>query len=204
MSPVTDDVDGLVRALVSLGDDLALDVDVVGEVLDRIDRRPSRHRRRRLLVAAAVLVVTSALVVAALPGSRQAVARWFGLDGVAVDVDPGLSLPEPELRLDAPGNGHTYVVDGRTIRVASVAGSLDLPLIRKVVTTTGEVAEVDVAGAPGLWFSAPHLVLYLAADGTVIEQAVAGSTLVFQDGGTVHRIEGFDDPDEAIEFATRP
>ena len=39
-----------------------------------------------MVVAAAVLVIL--VGVALIPDSRRAVARWFGLDGVTVEVDP--------------------------------------------------------------------------------------------------------------------
>lgn len=153
----------LIDRLESFGDALDFDdVDVSTEVLDRIGsrRRPRSPYRWFVAVAAAVVLMVTGVVVH--PDSRQAVARWFGFDGLVVEVDPDLESQALREGFDAPGPGESLVVevDGREILVSAVRGEWSDGLITKSVGSSNQIEEVDIGGLRGLWFSgAPHQVL---------------------------------------------
>jgi hypothetical protein len=191
--------------LVELADALDLDdADIVDEVLRRVHEPAvvrARPRRLILVAAALVTVVTGAVVH---QGSRGALARWFGLDGVRIERIDDLELPAGRPRIDLPGPGESevVVVDGRELLVSTIDGRID-GLIRKNVGPGSTIVEVDVDGRPGLWIGgAPHEVLYEDAGGAIAVERVAGRTLLWQDGDLLHRVEGFDDLDSALAFAT--
>ena len=84
-------------------------------------------------------------------------------------------------------------VDGRRIIVSAVRGELTEQLIVKTVGSSDQIEEVTVDGHPGLWFAgAPHHVMYDAPIGDVVVERVAADTLVWQDGDSLFRVEGFD------------
>jgi hypothetical protein len=191
--------------LAELGD--VLDVDdrnVVEVVLRRVQAprgRASRPRRLVVMATAAVVVVLAGALVH--PGSRDALARWFGLDGVRIvrtDVDPPQG--RPSIELPGPGGSEVVVVNGREILVSTIDGRVD-GLISKNVGPGTSIIEVAVDGRPGLWIDgAPHEVLYEAPGGSVVIERVAGNTLLWQDGDMLHRVEGFDHLHAALAFAT--
>lgn len=176
----------LEAALGSLGDELRLDeAGLVDDVIAALDTPASRRPARPWLAAAAVLlaVVTATLVV---PSSRRAVADWFGLDGVRIERRPDLSLPA--------GNPPGVVID-------EFDGSLDPELVTKTVGDGTTVRRVEVDGHPGLWIDgSPHELILRDAAGAVVSRRVAGNTLLWQDGTTIRRVEGFDSLDEALAF----
>lgn len=181
----------LEQRLGELGDRLRLDADgLVDDVLARLDvPAPSAGSTRPWLVAAAVLVavVAAALVV---PSSRQAIADWFGLDGVRIEQQPGLSVPAFD---DLPVG---VVVD-------EFDGSLDPQLLTKLLSEDTGIQRVEVEGLPGLWIDgAPHELVIRDASGEVVSRRFAGNTLLWQDGDTIRRVEGLGSLDEALEFAT--
>ena len=137
------------------------------------------------------------------PDSREAMARWLGLDGVEVDVDPELSVPAPTGSFDAPGPGasEVVVVDGREVLVSAIDGSFDEQLIRKTVTSADQVRQLQVMGHPALWIAGTaHEVMYESADGDVVVERVAADTLLWQDGAVLFRVEGFDTLADALAF----
>ena len=130
-------------------------------------------------------------------------ARWFGFDGLTVEVDPDATVPTMSAAFDAPGPGETVVVDvdGRRIVVSAVRGDLTGQLIVKTVGSSDQIEEVTVDGHPGLWFDGvPHHVMYDAPTGDVVVERVAADTLVWQDGDALLRVEGFDRLSDAIGF----
>lgn len=177
--------------LARLGEQLALDDDgLVDDVLGRLDTPAASGRSQRWLVAAAVLlvVVAAALIV---PSSRQAIADWFGLDGVRIEQEPDLTVPADAS--DQSPAGVTY---------DEFDGSLDLDVITKVLGDESAIRRVDVGGLPGLWIDgAPHELLMRDADGSTLTRRFAGNTLLWQDGDTVHRIEGAATLEEALAVA---
>ena len=196
----------LAARLAQLGDDLALDDDsrLPDRVLARLDEPAPRRSRTRVLIgiAAALLVVST--VVVAIPDARHAVARWFGLGGVDIRVEPDLSLPPRSPSFDAPGPGESrvVVVDGHEVLVSAVSGALDEILLRKSVGNSEQVRQLDVDGHVGLWVSGgSHEVMYFALDGAVLVERVAANTLLWQDGEVLYRVEGFADLPDALAFA---
>jgi hypothetical protein len=197
------DLDDLTERLRALGD--ALDFDDAGladAVLARIGTEPRRRAPLWLVVAAAALVVLA--VVALIPDSRRAVARWFGLDGVTVEVDPEVTGTAAPVSFDLPGPGESRVVevDGQPILVSTVSGELSPRMITKSVQSSNQVQEVEVDGAPGLWIAGPaHEIGYESPLGEPVFERMAGNTLLWQRGDLLTRVEGFDDLDAALAFA---
>jgi hypothetical protein len=197
------DLDDLTEQLRALGDALEFDdADLAQSVLGRIDAEPRSRARLWLVVAAAVLVI---LIGAALiPDSRRAVARWFGLDGVTVEVDPNVTGTAAPVSFDLPGPGESRVVDvdGRQILVSAVSGTLSPRMITKSVQSLNQVQEVDVDGAPGLWIAGPpHEIGYESQAGQPVFERMAGNTLLWQRGDVITRVEGFADLEAALAFA---
>lgn len=192
----------LIDRLECFGDALDFDdADVSSEVLDRIGSRRRPRSQHRWFVAAAVVLMVTGVVLH--PDSRHAVARWFGFDGLVVEVDP--DLPSQALRegFDAPGPGESLVVEvnGREILVSAVRGEWGDGLITKSVGSSDQIEEVDLGGLRGLWFSgAPHQVLYAMDDGEVVVDRVAANTLVWQDADVLYRVEGFANLPDALAF----
>ena len=197
------DVDDLTERLRALGDALDFDdAELAESVLGRIDTEPRRGTRLWLAVAAAVLVIL--VGVALIPDSRRAVARWFGLDGVTVEVDPEVTGTAAPVSFDLPGPGESRVVDvgGQQILVSTVSGELSARMITKSVQSSTQVHEVDVDGAPGLWIDGPpHEVGYESPPGPPVFERMAGNTLVWQRGDVITRVEGFADLEAALAFA---
>lgn len=177
------------------------ELDLVNGVLDRVDGASTSKRRPWLLVAAAVLVVL-VVTIAVTPGSRRTVAGWLGLDSVRVERVPVLDLPIEPTTFELPGPGETITVevDGHEILVSTIPARLDDVSLVKTVDFDTEVEKVTVNGHRGLWLSGrAHLVAYDAETGR--EVAVAGNTLLWEEDEVLHRVEGFETLDGAIEFA---
>jgi len=194
----------LIDRLERLGDTLDVDIDVSDVVLDRIATPRRSRSQHRWLVAAAVALMMAGVVLH--PDSRHAVARWFGFDGLVVEVDPDLSTPAtrpPAEGFDAPGPGESQVVvvDGREILVSAVRGAWSDALVTKSVGSSDQIEEVDVNGLPGLWISGtPHEVMYAMDDGEVVVARLSANTLVWEDGEVLYRVEGFEHLDDALSF----
>ena len=196
----------LERRLALFGEALAFDdAHLADVVLERLDAAPPTPARHRWLAAAAVLVLVLA-GIALYPDSRHAVARWFGLEGVTVEVDPELSTTAtsspPAFGLPGPGESEVVVVDGREILVSTVSGSLTDELIVKTVGSAAQIEQVEVNGRRGLWISGtPHEVLYASPEGRVAVERVAANTLLWEGDGVLSRVEGFEQLSDALAFA---
>lgn len=185
-------------------DDAGL-VDSIVSCLDQSSPGLWFMRRRLQLAAAFVLVV--ALTIALIPESRSAVARWFGLNQVRIELDADLDLPSAPATFDLPGPGESRIVmlDGRQILVSTIDGHLGGPIMQKTLGSSTSIIEVNVAGYLGLWIDgAPHQVMYETSDGRVVVERVAGNTLLWEVGEVLYRLEGFDNLDDAIRFAVGP
>ena len=197
------DLDDLTERLRALGDALDFDDAALAEsVLDRIDTEPRNTTRVWLVAAAAALVIL--IGVALIPDSRRAVARWFGLDGVTVEVDPAVTGTAAPVSFDLPGPGESRVVevDGRQILVSTVSGTLSPRMITKSVQSSTQIHEVEVHGAPGLWIAGPpHEIGYESPTGDPVFERMAGNTLLWQRGDVLSRVEGFEDLEAALAFA---
>lgn len=179
----------LERDLAELGDRLALDDDrLADDVLARVAGPASSRSTPTWLVAAAV-VLAVASVALVVPSSRQAIADWFGLDGVRIEQEPGLTVP-PDVELPAG------------VLVDRFDGSLDEDVITKVLGGGTGIERVDVGGRPGLWIDGvPHEVVIRDGTGALVTRRFAGKTLLWQDGDTIVRLEGAPTLDEALRLA---
>ena len=149
--------------------------DVVGALEQPVAiRRRGRWRRPLLAIAAAMIVVVATTL--AVPGSRRAVARWFGFDGYR--IDRVVDLPAVDA---APAPVGPLVI----------RGDLTTAAFGKLVAAGTEVRSVDVAGRTGYWIAGDeHLFITYERNGSRREQRLAGNTLVWQDGDEIVRIEG--------------
>jgi hypothetical protein len=206
----TRDHEDVIARLVALGD--ALDVtddQLVDGALVRVAARAGRPQwrasqagGRRWLVAAGVALFAAAFV--AHPSGRDVVARWFGLDGVSIQVDPSVPVVTSAKPFAVPGPGESEVlmVDGREVLFSAVDGRLSDVWITKVVQSVDQISEVRVGTHPGLWIAAgPHQVSYESPGGHVVVTRVASNTLLWEDGPLLFRVEGFDELEDALEFA---
>jgi hypothetical protein len=197
------ELDDLTERLRALGDALVFDdADLAESVLARVEAEPRSRARPWLVVAAAVLLVL--VGVALVPDSRRAVARWFGLDGVTVEVDPEVTGTAAPVSFDLPGPGQSRVieVEERPILVSTISGTLSPGMITKSVQSSAQVHEVDVDGAPGLWIAGPaHEIGYESPSGLPVFERMAGNTLLWQRGDVITRVEGFDALEDALAFA---
>lgn len=193
----------------------ALDVEpddarLVDAVLARVaghdaPSEPAATRGDRAMWLVAAVVIALACGFVAWPSGRAAVARWLGLDGVTIEVDPTLPASPPGTAPTLPGPGETEVltVDGREVIVSAIDGRLFEEAVTKMVQSSEQISEVRVAGHPGLWIAgAAHQVAYEAGDRDVRIARVAANTLLWQDGEVLFRVEGFDDLADALEFAS--
>jgi hypothetical protein len=202
---MTDIGDDLIRRLEAFGEELSFDdTELVNAVLARLDEPSPKSARQWWIAAAAVFVVVLAGVLV-YPDSRHAVARWFGLEHVEVEVDPDLSLAPPptSFALPGPGESEVVVIDGRQILVSTIVGGLNETLIGKAASSYSQIQPVTVNGSPGLWISGgSHEVRYeIPEDGGIAVERVAANTLLWESEGVLRRVEGFDELADALEFA---
>ncbi len=175
--------------------------DLTPEIVDRVTVPPTAGRVAwAWRVAVVVLVVLAA--AAAAPTTRDAVSGWLGLDRVTIERrDDGSPPPTSVDPPTEPGfDGEPVVVDGRTVLVAAIDGRLSDVVITKTLASDAPVRMLDIDGAPALWVESAHDVL-IEVDGAPVAERVAGSTLLWQDGDVLRRVEGFETLDDAVEFA---
>jgi hypothetical protein len=105
----------------------------------------------------------------------------------------------------APGPGRPGTADPTIgLLLVELRALPDEILITKLIDANTTVERVAVDGGDGYWISgAPHVLAYLAPDGTRIEDATrtSGTTLVWTLDGVTYRLEGEFDRDEAIRLA---
>lgn len=181
--------------------------DVADRVLERLADRSARGRvgvRWRAVAAVVLLAVGVAMMV---PASRDAVSGWLGLDRVTIERREGATPSPPSappFSADVPSepgpDGEPVIVDGRTVLVATIDGRLSDVVITKTVASDAPVRALDIDGAPALWIESTHEVM-IEVDGAPVVERIAGSTLLWQDGDVLRRVEGFETLDDAIEFA---
>jgi hypothetical protein len=99
----------LERRLARLGEELDWPAtpDLTAGVMGRLERRPARFvrrplagMRRSLALAALALLLLAGTVFAAVPGVRDTVFDFFGLQGATVERRQTLPTPPPERPLD--------------------------------------------------------------------------------------------------------
>lgn len=207
--------------LADLGETLAIDEpELVDRVLARLVDQPTgdlgvgaagpARSTPAVRRAAAVALVAAMAALLAIPGSRHAIADWFGLVGVDIERRPELSVPAevPPADREPVSSGGTVVtladipvlVDA--IDVGEFDGRLDEAVISKTLGAETGIEQVVVAGHPGLWIDRePHVVSYRSIDGSSVSARFAANTLLWQDGDVIRRVEGFSTLAEALAFA---
>jgi hypothetical protein len=89
--------------------------------------------------------------------------------------------------------------------ITEARGSVDKNFFGKMLGPDTTLEEVTVAGHQGYWVAgAPHIFLFIDANGNVRDETMrlATNTLIFEEGGTVVRIEGNLTKAQAIAIAT--
>lgn len=153
-------------------------------------------------------------VEAPLPGER-AVSLAQARDAVDFTLRLPAGLGEPDA-IQVTGDRVVSMsfdgrVDGRVgervgervgaVRVDQFDGHLD-PIFEKF-TTAADIHRVTVGDQPGIWVDRPHTVLYTDEHGTTHQETarLAGSTLIWEDGGVTYRVEGDLTQAEALAVA---
>ncbi len=100
----------------------------------------------------------------------------------------------------------TSRIDGSELGLVLMAarGSIETPLLTKIVRAGTSVEPVTVGGEPAWWISgAPHELLVLGAHGgaRVLRARYAGDTLVFARDGSVYRLESTLGRDRTVAIA---
>jgi hypothetical protein len=109
--------------------------DLAGGVMERIEERPAAARRRRFLppaglrrslaLAAVALLLLAGAAFAAVPGVRDTVLDFLGLQGATVERREALPAPPPEAPLEL---GERTTLDAARLGFeALVPGELDAP-----------------------------------------------------------------------------
>ena len=121
---------------------------------------------------------------------------------VEVPALPGLGQPQIYYA-DEPAGGRVSLLYRANDRLPAIGdtpvglfvtqfrGTVDDPLLTKVVAQGAEATPVDVAGARGWWIAGAHEVLYTDAEGRVMPEPsrFAGSTLLWTHDGVTLRLE---------------
>jgi hypothetical protein len=197
--------------------DWAEPTDLVDAVRARVEA-PAPHRTRRR-VALAVAGVAAAAGIALSPAG-PALADLIGLRDVVVkvvdDLPPAAAEPDlgqPVTLADAratvefpirrppllgppdgvyvgsPPGGVTLRWRSPDVLVTQHPG--ELAGVVKTVVERSRALPVDVDGHAGLWLTGPHVVTYVAPDGTVVAEPPrqARNTLVWSEDGIITRLE---------------
>ena len=155
-----------------------------GVTVERVDTLPAGRARR---------------IGHALGASMPLAAAERRL-GFRFRLPPG-ATPADARVLDSLG---TVVLehDGSTLLLSEFRGDV-FDLLKKVAGPSTTVAEVDVAGGPGIWVEGATHFLYLGRNGAVsdVPIAVHGNVLLWQRGGLIYRLQGRTDERDAIRIA---
>jgi hypothetical protein len=91
---------------------------------------------------------------------------------------------------------------GKPLLLSEFRGQI-FELMKKVVGPSTTVAEVQVAGAPGIWVEGPTHFLYLGKAGAIADLPVAvhGNVLLWQRDGLILRLQGRVGERDAIRLA---
>ena len=183
--------------------------------------KPARRYGRPLAIVFAVLAVAIGAAFA-VPDSRSAILRLFGLKGVTViEVE---TLPQVPARPLVIGERMTLAQAAETLGFKPLLPRLGRPddvrvdegsylillykgrirlsefrfdgAILKKQTARGGVEPLAVNGGPGLWVPGGHLVFELGR-----QPRLAGNTLLWEQGGLTLRLEGRLTKAKALEIA---
>jgi hypothetical protein len=99
-----------------------------------------------------------------------------------------------------PVSGQT----GVSVLITEARGSVDRNIFGKMLGPDAKLEEVQVNGHPGYWISGtPHVFYFIDASGQFRNETMrlATNTLIFDNGGTLVRVEGNMTKAQALEIA---
>ena len=146
-----------------------------------------------------------------LPGARAAVGWHIAVPG-SLGVPDAVYVKLPSL---GPSQGEVSLVytqrpgipvsgaTGVAVLVTEARGGINEQFFGKTLGPGVTIEQVSVNGKAGYWISGqPHAFVFVAADGNPYYDSLrlATNTLVFDDGGTVVRIEGDLTKQQAIDI----
>ncbi|MBI3522398.1 MAG: DUF4367 domain-containing protein [Chloroflexi bacterium] len=144
-------------------------------------------------------------------------ARAITTFRVIVPNDPLLGTPSAIFRRDGtsgPQISFVYVPSatlpasaetGIGALVTELKGSIEFQIFGKLIGPGTKLENVTVNGQKGVWLEgAPHAFFVTGPNGQFIEETLrlATNTLIWEDGGTVYRIEAKITRDQALAIAT--
>src|SRR5262245_45367199 len=123
-----------------------------------VTRRPPgaglSPRARRILIAAVAFLIAVAVTIA-VPGSRRALASWFGFAGIEIRHAPSRPSPPPAAGLPVPLHAGAKVT--LTKARAAMAGQLQLPAAPPAPTAVYLRRDQAAVVVTLAYATAPHL-----------------------------------------------
>jgi hypothetical protein len=147
-----------------------------------------------------------------LPRAQSQIAWQIVIPASLGNPDEVYLQPPP----DAPSQGEVTLVyaarpgipvsgqTGVSVLVTEARGAVNKDLFGKTLGPGTTLEQVTVAGHDGYWFSGqPHIFSFMDAGGSVRFETLrlATNTLIFDDGGTIIRIEGDLTKDQVLQIA---
>jgi len=190
-----------------------------------LGRHEPRPRRRPILAFAVALLAVAIGAAFAVPQSRSALLRLFGLKGVTVlrvdrlpPVGPGPVVFGEKTTLAAAARivgfrpllpklgkpdavylerpAYLVLLYGKPVRLRFSELRPGYSPIEKFAKVSQEVRPVTVDGRPGLWIPGNHVVIEFGN-----QPRLAGSTLLWEHGDLTLRVEGKLTLAQALEIA---
>jgi hypothetical protein len=93
---------------------------------------------------------------------------------------------------------------GVSVLITEARGTVDKGFFGKMLGPDATLEEVQVNGHPGYWIAGkPHVFFFMDANGKFRDETMrlATNTLIFDNGGTIVRIEGDLTKAQALEIA---
>ena len=205
----------LERALVALGHDLALPEapDLAPRVLHALER-PGRPSRLRLAVVLAAVLVAVVLAALAVPDARSALARFFHIGTVRIEVVDDLPAVEPqppELDLEFALGERVSLAEARRragydlLELEEMPDRVYLGPRDSVWFLYGSTSAVRllVAQTPRVRVDEEFILKKLAAAGTRVEQATVRGRPAFFLSGAEHEVLLLDEHGFVIQESAR-
>ena len=130
-----------------------------------------------------------------LPGERQTALEQARRQAAFPILVPAALGPPGEVTVSDGGRAVSLIYHRAPyglVRIDEFAGYLDQVVFEKIVQF-GDVTEVTVNGARGLWIKGPHDLIYVTRDGTpavATTRLTTGNTLIWSTGRVALRLEG--------------
>ena len=140
-------------------------------------------------------------------GTSTTLAAAQGQVGWKITLPASLGAPD-QVYLNLPPRGPsggevTLVYSKGTVLVTEARGAVNEQFFVKILGPGVKIEPVSFGGRSGYWISGqPHGIVFVDANGNPRFETLrlAGNTLIFDDGGTVVRIEGDMTKQQAIDI----